>query len=95
MRGFARQHEVAFQVAVEGNAIAQQIGDARRGLPGNEMGDVGIDDAGTGMDGVGSVVFGRIGLADGGGNTALRPDARGAFAQRCGSDDRDRKRCQA
>ena len=51
-----------------------------------------IDDAGAGGDRVGRMVFGAVALGNRGGDAALRPQARRAFAERRGGDDGDRVR---
>ena len=45
VRGLARKQEAALLVAVERNAVAEQILDARRGLARDQLGDVAVDDA--------------------------------------------------
>ena len=59
MRGFLRQHVVAFEIAVEGNAVGEQIANARRALPRRRSAATSlIDDAGAGRDRVGGVQLG-------------------------------------
>ena len=60
MRRLAGQIEMAFEILVERHAVAQQILDAVPRLARQQQGDLLIDDAGTGADGVGGM---RLGLS--------------------------------
>ena len=62
MRRLARQCQMARQVAVEGHAIAEEIVNAVGRLARHQPGDLLVDDAGTGGDGVGDVLLDRVAL---------------------------------
>ena len=91
MRGFFRQHVVAFEIAIERHAVAQQIANAIRAFVGNDPRDLGVDDAAAGFDRVGGVLCRAVAFADRRGDTALRPHARRAFAERRRGDDGNRQ----
>ena len=59
MRGFAADREPAFEVAVEGNAVAQQIVDARGGFARESERDCFVDQAGADRDRIGGMRLGR------------------------------------
>ncbi len=92
VRGLAREHEVPLEIAIEGDAVGEEIADALGGLLGDGAGDGFVDDAGAGHDGVVGMRLGRVALADGGCDAALRPGARRAFSERRCSNDRHRER---
>ena len=96
MRGFFRKHIVAFEVAIERHAVAQQIADAIWAFVSNDPRDFGVDDTTAGFDRVGGVFRGAVALADCRGDTALRPHARRAFAQgrRCNDGYREGSKFQ-
>jgi hypothetical protein len=50
--------EMAFEILVEGHAVAKQILDATPRLTREQQGDVLIDDAGAGANGIGGVASG-------------------------------------
>ncbi len=91
MRRLAAEAEMAFEVLVEGDAVAEQVRDAVARLARQKMGDPFIDDAGAGADGVGRVRLGAVAFGDRGGDARLRPQARGAFAEARGRDHGDGK----
>ena len=82
MRGFLRHREPAFEVAIERDAVVQEIVDARAGLPRQSERDRLVDQARADRDRIGGVRLRAVALGDGGGNAALRPRGRCAFAQR-------------
>ncbi len=90
MRGFTREQKLAFEIAVEGNAVAKQILNARGGFARHHLGDALIDDAGARLQRVLDMGFGRIAFLHGGGDPALRPDGGSALADRRGGHHRDR-----
>ena len=92
MRGLPRQHEMAFQIAVERHAVAKKIAHAIPRFFRNRPRHVLIDDARTCNDRVVRMRLSRVALADSGRDPALRPHARRAFAERRGSHDRHRQR---
>ena len=91
----ARHGQMAFEVAVEGHAVFEQVVDAVRRIGDHQAGDLLVDDAVAGGDGVGEVLLDRIAFGHGGGDAALRPGRGGALADRRGGDDGDRPRRQA
>ncbi len=88
----AAEIEMALEVLVEGNAIAEQVLDAVAGLACEQRGDALIDDAGAGADGVGGMRRGAVALGQRGGDARLRPHARAALAERRHRDHGDGKR---
>ena len=86
--------KLAFLVAVERNAVAEQILDARRGLAGDQLGDVAVDDAGAGGDRILDVGVDRIVGAERGGDAALGAGGRSALADRRRGDHGDGARRQ-
>jgi hypothetical protein len=81
-RAFLRDREPAFEVAIERDAVMQQIVDARAGLPRQSERDRFVDQARADRDRIGGVRFCAVALGDGSRNAALRPRARCSFAQR-------------
>ncbi len=73
MGGLAGQQELAFEIPIEGDAVTQQILDARRSLGHHHPGHRLIDDAGTGGQRIGHMLVHRIARAHCGGDAALRP----------------------
>ena len=92
MRGLAADREPAFEVAIEGNAVAQEIMDARAGLAREAKRDRFVDKAAADGDRIGGMRFGAVAFGDGGGDAALRPCRGGALAERCGRNHGDRTR---
>ncbi len=92
MGRLARQQEAARAVAVEGNAVGQEIADALRRFAGDQLRDALIDQPAAGSDGIGRMTLRRVALAHGRGDAALGPDAGRAFAERRGCDDGHRQR---
>ena len=85
---------MAFEIAVERHAIAQQIANAIRSFVGNETGNLRIDDAAAGLDRVGCVLRRAVAFTDRSGNAALCPHARRAFTERRRGNHRDGQRRQ-
>ena len=81
MRGLASQRELAGVGAVERRAELEQLLDARRCVARENLDDLRVADAGAGALRVDCVQARRIVLADRGGDAALRPIRRRAFAQ--------------
>jgi hypothetical protein len=94
MSRLARHEEMALEVAVEGDAIAEEIVDARRGVGDQQTRDLLIDRAGAGGDRVGEMALDRVAFTHGGGNAALRPGGGGALPDRCRGQHRHRPRRQ-
>ena len=94
MRGFAADREPAFEVAIERNAVTQQVMDAGAGFARYSERDRFIDQARADRDGIGGVRFRAVAFGDGGRDAALRPRRRGALAERCGGNHGDRTRRQ-
>ena len=92
MRRLAAEGEMALEVLVERNAVAEQILDALARLAGEQERDLLIDDAGASRDRVGGMVLGAVALGERSGDAGLRPEARCAFAEARRRDDRDRTR---
>ena len=92
VRRLAAEGEMAFEVLVEGDAVAQQVLDALTRLARKQECDLLIDDAGAGRDRVGGVIFRAIALGERRGDAGLRPEARRSFAEARRRDDRDRTR---
>ena len=84
--------EPAFEVAIERNAVMQQIVDARAGLPRQSKRDGLVDQPGADRDGIGGVRFRAVAFGDCGGDAALRPRRRSAFAERSRGNHGDRAR---
>ena len=94
MRRFAPDGEMAFEVAVKGNAIAQKIGDTGRGLARHRDCDILVNDACARNGGVSRVRLGRVALFDGRRDSTLRPGARRAIAQGSCGEHSDRAGCE-
>ncbi len=92
VRRLAAHAEAALEVLVERHAVSEQVLDAGACLARHQLGDLLIDDARARADRVGGVILRPVALGDRGGDAALRPEARRAFAEAGGGDDRDRKR---
>jgi hypothetical protein len=88
MRGLARKQKMSFKIAVEGHAIAQQIGDARGSFACHEAGDIFVDEVRAGSDRIGKVRLDGVALAHRGGDAALRPGGRRALADGRRREDR-------
>ncbi len=86
MGGFAADRELAFEIAVEGNAVMQEIMDTGAGFARQPERDRLVDDAAADRDRVSGMRLGAVAIAHRRGNAALCPGAGGAFAQRCGGD---------
>ncbi len=71
----AAEAEMAFEVLVEGNAVAEQILDALARFAGEQESDLLIDDAGAGRDRVGGVLLGAVAFGERRGDAGLRPEA--------------------
>ena len=94
MRGFPADREPAFEVAIERNAVTQEVADAGAGFARQSQRDRLIDQARADRDGVGGVRLRAVAFGDRRGDAALRPRRRGAFAERCRGNHRDRTRRQ-
>ena len=95
MRRLARELERAVEVAVEGDAVAEEVVDALGRLGRHAARHPLVDEPGAGGDRVGDVAFDRVAGADRGGDPALRPGGGGAFADRRAGDDGDRAGARA
>jgi hypothetical protein len=82
MRRLAADRQMAFEIAVEWNAVAEQVEDPVRGLRCHHADDRLIDDAVTGDDRVMDMAFDRITGAHSRGNAGLRPGRGRAAADR-------------
>ena len=94
MRGLVTEAQAAFQILVEGHAIAQKILDALPRFLRHEQRDLFVDDAGAGADRVFGVVFRCVALGERRCQASLGPKAGGAFTEAGGRDHRDRERCK-
>ncbi len=83
MRGFAADREFAFEVAIERDAVAEQVADARAGFARQPQRYRFIDQARADRDRIGGVRFRAVAFRDRRRDAALRPRARGALAERC------------
>ena len=92
MRGFAADRELAFEIAVERNAITQEIVDACGRLARKRQRDRFVDDAAAGRDRIRGMRFGTVAFGHRRGDAALRPGAGSALAERRRGDQRDRTR---
>ena len=81
VRGLASERELAALGAIEGRAELEELFDARRRVLRENLDDIFVADARTGALRVDRVQARRVVLADGRGNSALRPIGRGAVAQ--------------
>ena len=88
------RHEMAFEVLVEGHAVAKQILDPVARLTRQKLCDFHIDDAGAGADRILGMMLGAVAFGDRRGDAGLRPKARSAFAEPRAGDDGDWKRRQ-
>ena len=79
MRGFAADREPAFEIAIEGNAVPQEVMDAGRSFARDPERDRLIDQARAGRDRIGRVRLRAVAFRDRGGDAALRPRRRGAW----------------
>ena len=86
--------EPAFEVAIERNAVVQEIVDARAGFARQSKRDRLVDQARADRDRVGGMRFRAVAFGDRGGDAALRPRRRGALAERCRGNHGDRTRRQ-
>ena len=82
VRGLQAEREAAPGVAVEGDAVALELGDGGRRRRGDAGGDGGIAEAVAGGQRVGGVQRRIVVLAHGGGDAALRPGRGGALGKR-------------
>ena len=73
MRGFAGDRELAFEIAIEGNAVTEQVVDARTGLARHSERDRLVDQARAGRDRIGGMRLRAVALGDRGRDAALRP----------------------
>ena len=87
MRGLAADREPAFEVAVEGSAVTQQVVDAAPALRAPDRARL-LRRPGPAPAAIVSAACasGAVALADRGGDAALRPGGRGAFAERRGGE---------
>ncbi len=86
MRGFTGDRELAFEVAVEWHAVAQQVVNARPGFARQSERDRFIDQARADRDRIGGMGFRTVAVRDRRRDAALRPRRRGALAERgCGN----------
>ena len=92
MRGLPADRELAFEVAIEGHAVSQEVVDARAGLARQSKRDLLVDDAAADRDRVGGMRFRAVALGDGRGDAALRPGGRSALAKRRRRNHGDRTR---
>ncbi len=92
MRGLAADGEPAFEVAVERNAIAQQIVDPCGRLACETKRHALVDQAGADRDRVGRMRLGTVAFADRRGDAALRPGRRCALPERRRGNHGDRPR---
>ena len=83
MRGLAADCEPAFQVAIEGNAIDQEIMDTRGRFARKGKRYPLVDEAATDRDRIGSVRLCAVAFRNCGCDAALRPCGRCALAERC------------
>lgn len=72
---------MAFEIAVEGNTVAQEVTNTIRAFVGYDACDLGIDDAGAGFDRIRCVLRRAVAFTDRSRNAALRPHARRAFTE--------------
>jgi hypothetical protein len=94
MRGFLSDRQPAFEVAVEGNAVMQEVADARGRLAREAERDRFVDNPAADGDGVGGVRFRAVAVADRGRDAALCPGRLRALAERRGRDQGDGARCK-
>ncbi len=85
---------MAFEVLVEGHAVAKQILDPVARLTRQKLCNFHIDDAGAGADRVLGMLLGAVAFGQRRGDAGLRPKARGALAEPRAGDDGDWKRRQ-
>lgn len=64
MRRFTGQKKVARKVAIEGDAIREEIADPRPRLLGDDSSDIRIDEAAAGLNRIGRMNGRRIAFAD-------------------------------
>ena len=89
VRRLLAELKVAVRVALEGNAVGQEIGDAVGSLASDEARDFLVDDARTSGNRVGGMQLRRVVGADGRGDARLRPARRRALAERSRRQHRD------
>ena len=96
MRGLAADRELAFEVAIERHAIAQEIVDARAAPRAPSPSAMRlVDEAGADARSCRRRALPALSpSATRGGDAALRPRRRGALAERCGGKHGDRTRRQ-
>ena len=83
MRGLAANREPAFQIAIEGNAVSQEIMDTRGRFARKRKRYPLVDEAAADRDRIGGVRLRTVAFGDGGCDAALRPCGRCALAERC------------
>ena len=89
VRRLASERQLAFEIAVEGNAEAQQVFDAVARLACDGKHDRFIDNARARRHRVGGMRFRRVARIDRRRDAALRPGARRAVADGRGGKHRD------
>ncbi len=92
MRGLAADREPAFEVAIEGHAVMQEIVDARGRLACKRQRNAFVDNAAADRNRIGGVRLGAVAFGDCRRDAALRPGAGGALAERRGGNQGDRPR---
>jgi hypothetical protein len=92
--GFLRHRQLAFEVAVERHAVAQEVMDAGAGFTRKAERDLFVDETCTDRNRVRRMGFRCVAFADGRRDAALRPGAGCAFAERRGRDDGDGTRAE-
>ena len=85
MGSFARQQQMAFEIAVEGHPVAEQIVHAVGPFRDHQPRHLLLDKPGTGRDRIGQMLVETVARAHGRGDAALRPVA-GAVTQRALGD---------
>ncbi len=68
----------SLEIAVEGNAVGQQVPDPVRAFLDHRAGDLLVDGTGARLDRVGQMLLERVAVAHRGGDPALRPGGRDA-----------------
>ena len=92
MCGLAADRKLAFEVAIEGHAVLQEVVNARGRFLCQRQCDAFVDDAAADRDGIGRMRLGAVAFGDCRCDAALRPGAGGALAEGCGGNQRDRTR---
>src|ERR1700682_5858337 len=94
MRSFARDGELAFEVAIERNAIVKQVMEARAGCARQPQRYPRIDQPRPDGNRISGVCLRAVALSDRSRDAALRPCRRSALAQWRGRTHGDRTRRQ-